>query len=171
MSALRAVVPDTNRLSVTLNLAHVDPASSSHRAVAAAAHVDAAGQPDLPRPDPARPLPAASSSRTRRHLTDWSFVHDGDLEVIWAPIDVLGVNYYTPGPSSRRPSELRRQASGRWVNDPSQSDAGPSPWPGTDLAYAIPQSGPYTDMGWPIAPETFTGSSSACTGTTPRSRW
>src|SRR4051812_7017617 len=27
---------------------------------------------------------------------------------------------------------------------------------GTDLAYSVPQPGPYTDMGWPIAPDTLT---------------
>src|SRR6266545_497681 len=29
-------------------------------------------------------------------ITDWSFVRPGDLAVIAAPIDLLGVNYYTP---------------------------------------------------------------------------
>ena len=29
-------------------------------------------------------------------VTDWSFVQPGDLAAIAAPIDVLGVNYYTP---------------------------------------------------------------------------
>ncbi len=155
VSALRAVVPDTNRLSVTLNLAHVSPASSSPEDVAAAAHVDAVANRIFLDPILRGHYPPQLVEDTR-HLTDWSFVHDGDLEVISAPIDVLGVNYYTPAVVAAPTPELRRQASGRWVNDPSQSDAGPSPWPGTDLAYAIPQSGPYTDMGWPIAPETFT---------------
>src|SRR5690606_752053 len=28
-------------------------------------------------------------------ITDWSFVHDGDLEAIRGSLDLLGVNYYS----------------------------------------------------------------------------
>ena len=31
-----------------------------------------------------------------RHVTDWGFVLDGDMETIHQPIDVLGLNWYTP---------------------------------------------------------------------------
>jgi beta-glucosidase len=41
------------------------------------------------------------------------------------------------------------------VNDPQGADE-PSIWPGTDLAYSLPQEGPHTDMGWRIDPEAFT---------------
>ena len=155
VSALRSVVPATSTLSVTLNLAHVSPASDAAEDVAAAAHVDAVANRIFLDPILRGHYPARLVEDTQ-HLTDWSFVQDGDLEVISAPIDVLGVNYYTPAVVAAPTSELLAQTTGRWVNDPSQSDAGPSPWPGTDLAFAVPQPGPYTDMGWPIAPETFT---------------
>ena len=29
-------------------------------------------------------------------VTDWSFVHDGDLALIHQPLDALGLNYYSP---------------------------------------------------------------------------
>ena len=29
-------------------------------------------------------------------VTDWAFVHDGDLELIRQPLDALGLNYYSP---------------------------------------------------------------------------
>jgi beta-glucosidase len=90
-----------------------------------------------------------------RHITDWSFVHDGDLSAISAPIDVLGVNYYSPTLVTAATPQLREQATAQWTNDP-HGTAGPSPYPGTDLVFAVPQEGPYTAMGWPIEPTTFT---------------
>ncbi|GGS67646.1 beta-glucosidase [Planobispora rosea] len=39
--------------------------------------------------------PADVVERTRR-FTDWSFVRDGDLDLISAPVDLLGINYYSP---------------------------------------------------------------------------
>jgi beta-glucosidase len=47
--------------------------------------------------------------------------------------------------------KLRAQAEHGWVNDPMSTEAA-SPFPGTDLAFAVPQKGPYTAMGWRIEP-------------------
>src|SRR6185437_608441 len=90
-----------------------------------------------------------------RHITDWSFIADGDEKAINAPIDILGVNYYTPTRVTAATPELRAAVSGRWVNDPHASD-GPTPFPGTDLAMSVPQEGPYTAMGWRIEPASLT---------------
>jgi beta-glucosidase len=155
VSALRAVVPGTSEVAVTLNLAHVRPASDSPEDRAAADHVDQIANRIFLDPILRGHYPERLIADTR-HLTDWSFVRDGDLVEISAPIDLLGVNYYAPALVAAPTDELRATAGRRWVNDPSQSDAGPSPWPGTDLAYSVPQPGPYTDMGWPIAPHTLT---------------
>jgi beta-glucosidase len=89
-----------------------------------------------------------------RHLTDWAFIRDGDLELISAPIDVLGVNYYSPALVTAADPSAQGQPT-EWVNDP-QSASRPSPWPGTDLALAVPQTGPYTAMNWRIEPGSFT---------------
>jgi beta-glucosidase len=51
--------------------------------------------------------------------------------------------------------ELQAQLDGHWVNDPMSADQ-PSPFPGTDLAFALPQEGPYTAMGWRIEPASLT---------------
>jgi beta-glucosidase len=155
VAALRAVVPATTEVSITLNLAHVSPASGSAEDAAAAEHVDAVANRIFTEPILRGRYPEQLVADTG-HLTDWSFVRDGDLATISAPIDVLGVNYYAPAVVTAATDELRAAAAGRWMNDPSQLDAGPSPWPGTDLAFSVPQPGPYTDMGWPIAPHTFT---------------
>jgi beta-glucosidase len=94
--------------------------------------------------------------RDTSHFSDWSFVADGDLAEINAGIDVLGVNFYAPSKVAAASAEISAAVTGRWVNDPHQSEAGPSPWPGTDLAYSVPQPGPHTAMGWPIVPEALT---------------
>jgi beta-glucosidase len=156
-SALRAVTPAGSQVSLTLNLAHVRPASQAPEDRSAARHVRSLANGIFLEPVLLGRYPADLLADTA-HLTDWSFVRDGDLEAVHdpsAPLDVLGVNYYAPALVAA-PTEELRGTTKRWVNDPSQSDAGASPWPGTDLAYSVPQPGPYTDMGWPIAPHTLT---------------
>jgi beta-glucosidase len=56
-------------------------------------------------------------------------VHDGDLEVIRAPIDFLGVNYYNPERVEAAPTELPLQAR------------------------SVPAPPPTTAMGWEVDPE------------------
>jgi beta-glucosidase len=80
-------------------------------------------------------------------VTDWSFVRDGDLAKIAAPIDVLGVNYY----STVTVTEWDGR-SPRVGNDGHGAAAG-SPWPGSEHVEFLPQRGPFTDMGWNIAPD------------------
>jgi len=79
-------------------------------------------------------------------ITDWSFVRDGDLGTIAAPLDVLGVNYYTP--------TLVRQASetGPQERADGHGDGAASPWPVCDDIDFVRQPGPYTEMGWSIDP-------------------
>ena len=82
-------------------------------------------------------------------VSDWSFIQDGDLDLIKVPIDLLGVNYYstgrvqhgtppvgdgTPGPDGHRSSEV-------------------SAWVGADQVEWLKQPGPYTAMGWNIEPQ------------------
>ncbi len=90
-----------------------------------------------------------------RHLTDWSFIRDGDLALINVRPDVLGVNFYAPARIAAPTPELIEQITRRWTNDPAVA-TGPSRYPGTDQAVAVPQQGPYTAMGWPINAGSFT---------------
>jgi beta-glucosidase len=153
VGVLRSVTPA--QLSVTLNLAQVRPASDSEADLAAAEHVDRIANRIFLDPMLRGSYPAELLAETK-HLSDWAFVADGDLAEISTGIDLLGINFYAPSAVAAATAEIRAQVTGRWVNDPSQSEAGPSPWPGTDLAYSVPQPGPYTAMGWPIVPEAFT---------------
>ena len=80
-------------------------------------------------------------------ITDWSFVLPGDLDEIRQPIDVLGVNYYSTVTVKMWDGVSPRS------NADGHKDVGGSPWPGsTDVEFLV-QPGPYTDMGWNIAPD------------------
>ncbi|WP_211244155.1 GH1 family beta-glucosidase [Actinospica robiniae] len=72
-----------------------------------------------------------------KHITDWSFVQDGDLELIHQPIDVLGVNYYCTG-TAQRSSEHSTEGTA---------------YPGATRVQPVEQPGPRTDTGWNIAPQ------------------
>lgn len=80
-------------------------------------------------------------------VTDWGFVRDGDLATIHQPIDVLGVNYY-----STVTVRMWDGVSERVRADGHAASAG-SAWPGSDEVEFLQQPGPYTAMGWNIAPE------------------
>ncbi|GAA3652656.1 GH1 family beta-glucosidase [Microbacterium marinilacus] len=80
-------------------------------------------------------------------VTDWAFVRDGDLALIRQPIDLLGVNYYS--------TVTVRMWDGRGDRESNDGhkDAAGSAWPGSEHVEFLAQPGPYTDMGWNIAPE------------------
>jgi beta-glucosidase len=137
IQALRAALPSDRELSITLNPAVVRAASETDDDRAAAHLADlVANRVFL---DPlfhatlSGELVAATAS-----VTDWSFVHDGDLELISSPIDFLGVNYYTPAVVGSKPVENG------------------TPWPGIDGVFAHAHTGPQTAMGWQVEPEGLT---------------
>ena len=80
-------------------------------------------------------------------VTDWSFVRAGDLEAIHQPLDVLGVNYYSTVTVKMWDGRSPR------ANADGHKDVGGSPWPGSENVEFVQQPGPYTDMGWNIAPD------------------
>ena len=81
-------------------------------------------------------------------VTDWSFIQDGDLKEIHQPIDVLGVNYYST--TSVGLWDGRSERANADGHKPSTGTA----WPGSENVVEFhEQAGPYTEMGWNIAPE------------------
>jgi beta-glucosidase len=80
-------------------------------------------------------------------VTDWAFVRDGDLAKISAPIDVLGVNYYSTVTVKEWDGRSPR------VGNDGHGAASGSPWPGSEHLEFLPQPGPQTDMGWNVAPD------------------
>ncbi len=81
-------------------------------------------------------------------------MHDGDLEAIHVPIDVLGVNYYSTG-RVRAGAPATRPAPGTPAPDGHRA-GNASPWLGCDDIEWLKQPGPYTAMGWNIEPQGMT---------------
>ncbi|MER7108266.1 GH1 family beta-glucosidase [Streptomyces sp. NPDC000229] len=135
VQVLRAALPPSAEVSLTLNLHAVRALSDAGEDREAARRVDALGNRIFLDPVFHGRLPADLVEDTAA-LTDWSFVRDGDLEVIATPIDSLGINYYSP----------TVVAAGR-------SEA-PSPWPGAEPHVRfVPAPGPRTAMDWPVDPD------------------
>ncbi|HEY3737671.1 MAG TPA: family 1 glycosylhydrolase [Jatrophihabitans sp.] len=153
-SALRSVLPADRQVMLTLNLANIRPATDSDADRNAARHADALGNRIYLEPVFDGHYPADLIAETQ-HLTDWSFIKDGDLEAINVRTDILGINYYSPTLVQAATPELHAQIPRGFVNDP-QSAPGPTPYPGTDLVFSCPQEGPYTAMGWRIEPGSLT---------------
>jgi beta-glucosidase len=149
-SVLRATLPPTAEVSITLNLANVRPASDSTADLAAARLAEGLSNRVFLNPILDGYYPEDVIDDTA-HVTDWSFVADGDLAAVNQPLDVLGINYYTPALVAAATEELRTAYASGESRDPVRI-AGPTPYPGTDKVFALPQEGPFTDMGWRIEP-------------------
>jgi beta-glucosidase len=82
-------------------------------------------------------------------ITDWAFVRPGDLDLIHQNIDFLGVNYYTT-------ATVRMAAESAVKRNPDGSEVliG-SKYPGSERVEFVVEPGPFTDMGWNIAPDAF----------------
>jgi beta-glucosidase len=152
VQALRGEVRDTAKMSITLNLANVRGASPAD--AEAVRHVDGLANRIFLDPMLRGSYPTDVLDDLR-HITDWNFIKAGDAELINAPIDLLGINYYTPALVTAATSQLRADIEARTAADPHATD-GPSAYPGTDLAVSLPQEGPYTEMGWRIEPGSLT---------------
>jgi beta-glucosidase len=132
---LRASVPSTAELSLTLNLHAIRALSDAPEDVDAARRIDAVGNRIFLDPVFHGRLPADLVEDTES-ITDWAFVRDGDLDVISTPIDSLGINYYSPTVVGAGTSES------------------PSPWPGAAARVRfMPAPGPRTAMDWPVDAE------------------
>lgn len=146
--AIKDVHPDA-QVSIVLNSHLPRPWNvADDRDVAAARKIDTLANRIFMDPYTSGEYPAELLESTA-HLTDWSFVHDGDLEAIKGTLDVLGVNYYS--------SHMVR------FNDaphpPSGEDGHKSTihhcWPGADDVEFMPLIGKRTTMGWNVDPSGF----------------
>ncbi|MEE1668409.1 GH1 family beta-glucosidase [Streptomyces sp. WAC07094] len=145
-SALRSVMPARNTVAVSLNSCPVRTVSQDPADLAAGRKIDDLANgvfhgPMLHGAYPQSLLTATSS------LTDWSYVHDGDLATINQPLDALGLNYYTP----TLVSAASRTAAGRPRPGGHDRAAG-TPWPGAEDVSFHQSPGERTEMGWTIDP-------------------
>ncbi|KQV06186.1 GH1 family beta-glucosidase [Leifsonia sp. Root112D2] len=143
LQALRAVVSNDPQFSVTLNLHALR--GEGPTGPEAVRRIDALANRAFTGPMLHGAYPADLLEDTKT-LTDWSFVHEGDLENIHQKIDILGVNYYS--------TTLVRVWSGEGERESADGHkaVGASPWPCADDIEFLPQPGPYTEMGWNIEP-------------------
>ncbi|WP_263731620.1 GH1 family beta-glucosidase [Cellulomonas sp. SG140] len=147
--SVRAVLGEDTPVSVTLNL-HVTRAASHEPAdVAAKRRIDTVANEVFLGPMLLGAYPQQVFADTAS-ISDWSFVQDGDLDLIRVPLTLLGVNYYATGlvragaPAAVTPGE---------PGPDGHRAAEHSPWVGADQVEWLPVPGPYTAMGWNIDPQ------------------
>ncbi|MFE5793123.1 GH1 family beta-glucosidase [Streptomyces sp. NPDC056503] len=145
VQALRASLPADRQISVSLNLHEVRPRSTSAEDVEAARRIDAVGNRVWLGPMLEGAYPEDLIADTR-HLTDWSFVHEGDTATANQPLDFLAINYYSP-------TLVAHVAEGEEKpQDDGHGDSAHSPWPGADSVAFHRAPGERTAMGWPVDP-------------------
>jgi beta-glucosidase len=146
IAELRKVATNDPRYSVTLNLHALRGVGDG--GPEAVRRIDALGNRAFTGPMLHGAYPADLVEDTAE-VTDWAFVQPGDAGLIHQPIDILGVNYYS--------TTAVRLWDG--AGEPQRADghkpAAGSPWPGADSVEFVQQEGPFTDMGWNIAPDGF----------------
>ncbi|WP_306208203.1 GH1 family beta-glucosidase [Actinoplanes sp. RD1] len=135
--AIRAASPGA-RVGITLNLSPAVPATGSEADRAAAARMDLMLNRQFTDPVLGGAYPEGFEE-LYAGVSDLSFRHDGDLALIGAPLDFLGVNYYYRIHAADVPHDQP---------DPALRSA-------CDIGVrSVPREGvPVTDLGWPIEPQ------------------
>jgi beta-glucosidase len=128
LPAIRAAAPGA-RVGITLNLAPIRPATTSHEDCDAAVRRDGHMNRWFLDPLLRGAYPDDMLQLYERRFGPFDAVHDGDLEAIARPIDFLGVNYYAPEVVEAAPRNV---------------PLGCAP---------VPPDGPTTAMGWRMDPD------------------
>ena len=134
MSEIRSRAPETPA-GITLNLFPVAPATGSAADADAARRIDGLQNRIFLNPV----LRGAYDEDVLTDLAPFGLpevIQDGDLDVISAPIDLLGVNYYRAYLVS--------------AGDPVD---GPTEWPGASDVRFLQSGHPKTEMDWEVQPE------------------
>jgi len=141
VAALRADGREGQQVGITLNLQPFTAATDSPQDVAASER--ALLRANLLFTDPVlEGRYPELAAETYGGLTDFGYLHDGDLATIAAPLDFLGVNYYFPA---------KVEAAPHVQNDPALRTA-------DDLGTrdVIGPDEELTAMGWPVEPAGLT---------------
>jgi len=145
-TALREVAGPGTELGITLNFTPVMPAGDDPADVGVARRVDGTANRFFVHPIFTGEYPADVRADLAPFWDD-DLVADGDLSAISAPIDVLGVNYYTTQlvRAARPGEEIGPQlVRGRLLE---------TPHPSAPDAVVVPRGLPVTDMGWEVEPD------------------
>ncbi|GAA0458339.1 GH1 family beta-glucosidase [Streptomyces sp. NPDC046215] len=141
--ALRAALPSRARISVALNPAAVRARTDAPGDLDARRRIDALATRIFTGPLLDGAYPADLLADTAR-ITDWSFVHSGDLDAIGHSLDALGINYYAPSLVAAATDNAPLRADGHGGER--------SPWPGAEgVAFHRPP-GKRTAMDWSVDP-------------------
>ncbi|HEX3590994.1 MAG TPA: GH1 family beta-glucosidase [Pseudonocardiaceae bacterium] len=145
IGVLRDVLPAGHEVSLVLNLHSIRPMTDSATDRSAVRRIDGLANRIFLDPVLRGEYPADVLTDTAS-VTDWSFVHEGDLKEIARPIDVLGVNYYTPTlVAARTPGAPAIRADGHGASTS-------SPWVGADAVDFLQPPGSRTMMQWAVDP-------------------
>ena len=147
-AAVREAAPAA-RVGVTLNLAWVCPETDSPEDRDAARRCDGLANRLFLDPVLHGRYPADVLADTAG-VTDWAFVRPGDVETISAPLDVLGLNYYSPLHVRHWTRERPRETAD------GHGDGAATPWIACDDVEFPHRPGPTTAMGWGIDPRGLT---------------
>ncbi|MBD9699222.1 beta-glucosidase [Flavimobilis sp. GY10621] len=144
IAALKPVVRPDAKFSVTLNFHVFTPDGPT--GPAAVEKVDALANDTFLVPMVEGRL-SERLVRVTEDVTDWAFVHDGDLATIAQPLSNLGVNYYS--------SNAVRMWDGRGERELADGHrrGATSAWPGAEDVDFLAMPGPHTAMGWNIDPD------------------
>ncbi|MBT2506773.1 beta-glucosidase [Streptomyces sp. ISL-98] len=142
--ALRAALPGRARIGVALNPSAVRPLTQSPGDVDAARRIDALANRVFTGPMLTGEYPADLLTDTA-HLTDWSFVREGDTATAGQRLDVLGINYYAPTVVSAAAAGEGSRRDGHGASDH-------SPWPGSESVTFHQPPGELTAMDWSVDP-------------------
>ena len=138
VQAIKASRPST-QAGITLNLYAVSPATDAPADIDAARRIDGLSNRWFLDPVLHGRYPADVTADLRE-ISDFSHIHDGDLEIINTPLDMLGVNYYS-----------RHVVAGADVDDPPADHwRKTSAFPGSAEVRFISRGFPVTAMGWEL---------------------
>jgi beta-glucosidase len=132
---LRPAVGAGDQLGITLNLQPVSAVTDSEADRAAADRSLLLSNLLFTEPVLAGRYPEAARA-VWEPVTDFGFLQDGDLEIIGAPLDFLGVNYYFP-------SRVR-------AAEPQEADPARRPAHDLGIEDVIEPGEELTAMGWPV---------------------
>ncbi|GLV53117.1 beta-glucosidase [Thermobispora bispora] len=126
------------RVGITLNMSPAVPAGPAPEDAAAARRMDLLVNRQFTDPLLGRRYPE-DMAETFGAITDFSFRREGDLEIIGAPLDFLGVNYYYRIHAAAAPYEQP---------DPARRTA-------ADIGArtVVPEGVRTSGLGWPVEPE------------------
>lgn len=128
-----------------------DPSNPKDRE--AAAHIDALANTMFHEPFTQGTYPDILKPNTA-HLTDWAFVHDGDLDEMKGRVDWFGINYYASHVVRHNAAKGKEVSKLATLADGHKAGSNTA-WPGDEEIEFMPPTGKITAMGWNVDPSAF----------------